>query len=451
MTKLLRLLKLGAYLEYVEVVIKFNPGLLRVIKLCLISLLCCHWFGCLWWLISDIEMTDESLMYGYPLPQNQWHPPPWLKYSDDFALEYWQSYFWGAGMALGMVPRDIEPVTTLEAVTTTMAMFGGLILAAVVISSFTSAFASMDNKRALAGQQLDLIRNYLLLKAVPGDLRARILEYYQYIFTSSQSMEDLQLLQHMPPNLATQLALSINAKLISRCAFFHEMSDASLATLVQSLTPLVFVPGQIICTEGAPLQRIYFINKGQVQLVRTMASSRMGGDGERPLDGRSDTPAEKVLRVVTENDSIGMDDFTTADRRIALSARALSYCDVMSLHIRDLDGALHYDAVERMRVAALRAESERLGMQAMDAAPSGANKRNVESSARLRRGIAMVKATSRMGPRKDRADGKDAASTRPSNSAVAKTASGAPAPADDVVECIGSGDSAAAASPSSRS
>ena len=56
------------------------------------------------------------------------------------------------------------------AVISTLTMFGGLILAAVVISSFTSAFASMDNKRALAGQQLDVIRNYLLLKAVPNDL-----------------------------------------------------------------------------------------------------------------------------------------------------------------------------------------------------------------------------------------------------------------------------------------
>ena len=32
-----------------------------------------------------------------------------------------------------------------------------------------------DSKHALVGKQLDQIRNYLLLKAVPSDLRARIL------------------------------------------------------------------------------------------------------------------------------------------------------------------------------------------------------------------------------------------------------------------------------------
>mmetsp|Transcript_53572 Transcript_53572/g.138494 ORF Transcript_53572/g.138494 Transcript_53572/m.138494 type:complete len:329 (-) Transcript_53572:291-1277(-) len=300
-------------------------------------------------------------------------------------------------------------------------MFGGLILAAVVISSFTSAFASMDQKQALAGQQLDVIRNYLLLKAVPTELRARILEYYQYIFTSSQSLEDLQLLQHMPPNLATQLALSINAKLLSRSVVFHEMSDASLASLVQSLSPLVFVPGQIICTEGTPLLRIYFLNRGHVQLVR-----------------RASSETEKVIRVVTESESIGMDDFTSSDRRIALTARALSYCDVMSLMLRDLDAALQYDAVERMRAAA-EAESERAGE-----APS-TSKRS-DPNARFKRAGALMMAASRMGGRKAGAElplSKSPASLRAGTSQrttlSVETAPSA-APADDhVVECISGG------------
>ena len=182
------------------------------------------------------------------------------------------------------------------------------------------------------------------------------------------------------------------------------MSDASLATLVQSLAPLVFVPGQIICTEGAPLQRVYFLNRGQVQLVRTVMSTREAASARTEGVGvghgapaPADVPAEKVVRVVSETDSIGMDDFTTADRLIGLTARALSYCDVMSLTIRDLDAALHYDALERMRVAAVRAESERRHKEALDAAPASAAKKSVEGSARLRRVGAMMMVGHRLG------------------------------------------------------
>ena len=65
------------------------------------------------------------------------------------------------------------PNTAVEAIATTVMMFVGLIIAAFVISSFTSAFASMDSKKQLAGKQLDLVRNYLLVKSVPTDLRSR--------------------------------------------------------------------------------------------------------------------------------------------------------------------------------------------------------------------------------------------------------------------------------------
>ena len=37
----------------------------------------------------------------------------------------------------------------------------------------------------------------LLLKGVPSDLRSRILEYFQYIYTSSQSMDHLGQLQQV--------------------------------------------------------------------------------------------------------------------------------------------------------------------------------------------------------------------------------------------------------------
>ena len=124
-------------------------------------------------------------------------------------------------------------------------MFLGLLVNAFLISSFTSAFSSMDSKQELCRQQLDTVRQYLLFKAVPAELRSRILEYYEYLYTSSQSMEDLQLLRDLPPNLATQLAITVNRRIVTKCAFFAELSDASLMAVLSQLDPLIFVPGQV--------------------------------------------------------------------------------------------------------------------------------------------------------------------------------------------------------------
>ena len=111
------------------------------------------------------------------------------------------------------VPRDIEPVTPLENFTTVLTMFVGLILNAYIISSLTAALASMNAKKELAGKQLNMIKNYLIIKSVPSDLRSRILEYFEYLFTSSAAMENMSVFAQMPPALTCQLSLSTNRKI----------------------------------------------------------------------------------------------------------------------------------------------------------------------------------------------------------------------------------------------
>ena len=290
--------------------IKFNPGLLRVFKLAIIAVFSCHFFGCVWWFVSDIEMAPPDAVRRWSLPpgagagmteddvDNGWWPAPWLKHSGRLELKYFHAFYWGAGIALGMTPIDIVPMTTVEAVVTTVLLFFGLLLNAFVISSFTSAFAAIDKKNQLAGKQLDVIRNYLLLKAVPADVRSRILEYFQYIYTSSQSMDEVSQLQHMPPSLTTQLALSVNRELIRNCDFFCDVSNTALVAIVMRLEPLVFVPGQVIAAEGAPLHHIYFINRGKVEVY-----ARLGQEDELGA------PTEELVMTLSENDNIGMDEY----------------------------------------------------------------------------------------------------------------------------------------------
>ena len=52
-------------------------------------------------------------------------------------------------------------------------------------------------------------------------------------------------MNQMPHALSAQLALSTNRRLAARCAFFRDISDASLLRLISELSPLVFVPNQV--------------------------------------------------------------------------------------------------------------------------------------------------------------------------------------------------------------
>ena len=347
LAKLTRLTKLSKSFENVEQVFKFNAGLMRIITLVLISLFICHWFGCLWWLIADLELENEALDSKWFTGESRWGPPVWLKNAPDFGLKYVHSFYWGAGMATSMVPSEVDPVTKLEVLVTTFTLFFGLMLNAFVISSLASAVASMDSKKELAGAQLDSIRSYLIVKEVPVALRNGIIEYYEYLFTSSHGTQALHksVLDGVPLHLAAQLALSINRRLATRCTFFRDVSNESLLHLVGEMKPIVFTPRQQVYLEGQPLTQVYFINRGLVQLTRK---------GE-------------AIGMLGNNESFGLDDYVRAceahgshflgePAQTSHSAKTMTYCDVMILTIEELTGALAHDSVWRDRLDHLHAE-----------------------------------------------------------------------------------------------
>ena len=137
----------------------------------------------------------------------------------------------------------------------------------------------MNSKKELAGKQLDAIRSFCMIKGVPSDLRSRILEYYDYLFTSSAALQDLNLFSSMPPALNAQLNLAVGRRLVARCPVFQHVTNASLIILIADMTPLVFVPGQMIVVqyaEDAP-----------------MASA----DGETPAEVPSKRPRRGVVEA----------------------------------------------------------------------------------------------------------------------------------------------------------
>ena len=330
--------------------IRFNPSVVRIFKISVLMMLCCHWMGCAWWLVSDLEIQanddgegararrlDKAMLEA----QNDWQPPTDLLNDDSLGPQYWRAFFWGAGMVTGFVPYDIEPVTEVEVLTTVVCMFLGVMINAVVIGSFTSALSSMDSKKEMCREKLETIGQYLIVHNVSSHLRNSILEYYEYLLTSSQSMEEQMRreLRELPPTLASRLALTVNRRIVTRCPFFKDLTDAALMTVLSKLRPRIYAPGQVLVDEGQPLRAIYFINKGVIQLL-----SRMGTDDEEFV-------GEKVQY---ENFGIEFFEKQGPNKLVTYSARAVTYADVMSLSTTDLARLLARDD-ERRRIKASQA------------------------------------------------------------------------------------------------
>ena len=131
-----------------------------------------------------------------------------------------------------------------------MTVFVGLLLNAFVIGSMASALASMDSKKQMCRGKIETIGLYLLINNVAPDLRHAILEYFEYVYTSSQSMEDLHLLHELPPSLATQLAINVHRRTVARAPLLHLLTDDALVDCLARLHPQVYVPAQVRSPTG---------------------------------------------------------------------------------------------------------------------------------------------------------------------------------------------------------
>lgn len=134
----------------------FNPGLARVVQLLVLLLCTCHWLGCAWWLVGQLEHDRRSSGAVVSASMDgPFGPSAWLR-NQSVGVQISHELLWGASMVTGFVPFDVIPSTLPEVVLTIIALFAGLAINAILISSTTSALQSIDTRQQIGRQQLEV-------------------------------------------------------------------------------------------------------------------------------------------------------------------------------------------------------------------------------------------------------------------------------------------------------
>jgi hypothetical protein len=114
---------------------RFNPSMMRVGQVVLVLVCTCHWIGCLWWLVGTAQCPGGS---GTDACVSQWAPSEELVLRASLDLQWGHAFLWGAATMTAMTPFDIVPETGPEVAVTTVAVFFGLFINIIIISSVTS-------------------------------------------------------------------------------------------------------------------------------------------------------------------------------------------------------------------------------------------------------------------------------------------------------------------------
>ena len=78
---------------------------------------------------------------------------------------------------------------------------------------------------------------------------------------------------HLPQS--TPVSDAVRARqTLSAVPHFAELTDEVLDALLRRMTPCQYEAGQVICLEGEPGEKVYFLEKGWVKAVRIATDGR---------------------------------------------------------------------------------------------------------------------------------------------------------------------------------
>lgn len=82
-----------------------------------------------------------------------------------------------------------------------------------MLGSAASALHTFDALKAAQKRKLDGVKQYVRSKRVPIYLREKIVDYFDYLYTRVQSIDESKVLKHLPFTLQASTAVCLGARM----------------------------------------------------------------------------------------------------------------------------------------------------------------------------------------------------------------------------------------------
>ncbi|KAG2804132.1 hypothetical protein PC119_g18870 [Phytophthora cactorum] len=282
-----------------------NPSMLRMLKLTVIFLVSQHLIACTYYYISSNQSIDTT-----------WAPTHDIRNSDSLGQQYVDAFYFAIMVTTA---NDVNPITPIEKLFTSVMLFVGIVINASIIGSAANLLANLDKEEIARKNHMDSINDYLRFKKVPLGLQNKIRRYYDYALTTRLQDPTENLFVDLPDRLKLLLKLNLHSEFVRKVPLFRALSHSGVVAIIQCLVPIVAMPGEIIIVYGEVAKEFYFIKTGQVSLcVPGLDDSiPLGNLGEGSFFGETSlltgepTTAEVKAERVCELMYLSKDNFET--------------------------------------------------------------------------------------------------------------------------------------------
>jgi hypothetical protein len=294
-TKLLKMVKIGkvsAIFADIRASLSINPALMRLITFIFWFVTVVHLMACGWCIIGASEPERSA------------------------GDQYIRALYWCVTTIATIGYGDYSPShdSNLQILYTIGVMIFGVGMYGYIIGNIASLIANLDVARANYQKKMEEINDFLRTRRVPPRLQTRVRDYYAYLWETRKSISTESPTADLPHTLSMEILLFLNRTLLEKVALFRGASELFIREVVQLLQPMVFLPDDDIIRQGEYGDCMYFLTKGDVEVLVN----------------------EVRVAALGQGSPFGETALLQGEKRMA-SIRALTYCDVYKLSKADFD------------------------------------------------------------------------------------------------------------------
>jgi len=206
-------------------------------------LISAHWLACIW---STITPTYEG----------------------DGPTRYLQSIYWVIETLTTIGYGETTPVTNVQRIFALCVMLCGVAVYGYVIGNVASMLAKRDPAKAHYFENLDQLNAFIKYRRLPPETRRRIQDYYAHIWQERLGFDESHFLETLPSGLRREVEMHLKQQILRRIPIFAALPVDFVDAVALSLKPDIYVPGEYICRAGEEGDRMYFLIKGVLEVVK---------------------------------------------------------------------------------------------------------------------------------------------------------------------------------------
>ncbi|XP_039600620.1 cyclic nucleotide-gated cation channel alpha-3 [Polypterus senegalus] len=351
--RLLRFARMFEFFDRTETRTNY-PNIFRIGNLVLYILIIIHWNACIYFAISkSIGFGTDTWVYP-----NISHP----EYGR-LARKYIYSLYWST-LTLTTIGETPPPVKDIEYLFVVFDFLVGVLIFATIVGNVGSMISNMNASRAEFQAKIDSIKQYMQFRKVTKDLEARVIKWFDYLWTNKKTVDEKEVLKNLPDKLKAEIAINVHLDTLKKVRIFQDCEAGLLIELVLKLQPQVFSPGDYICRKGDIGREMYIIKEGKLAVV--------ADDGITQFVVLSDGSYFGEISILNIKGS------KSGNRRTA-NIRSIGYSDLFCLSKDDLMEALtEYPDAKKALEEKGKAILMKDGLIDEEAAKQGADPKDME-------------------------------------------------------------------------